>query len=106
MKVQKKEKILEIKSFEGSGHHGLEQEIAIMKKIDHPNLVRLHEVINDPEADLIYMIIEFIDGGQVCYPKYLQNTLDFSISRPIPRSKIWDYFRDCIRGLDYRNLNI
>ena len=30
-------------------------EIAIMKKLDHPNVIRLHEVIDDEEKDKIYM---------------------------------------------------
>lgn len=34
-------------------------EIAIMKKLDHPNVVRLHEVLDDEEKDKIYMSILF-----------------------------------------------
>ena len=30
-------------------------EIAIMKKLQHPNLIRLHEVIDDKENDKLYM---------------------------------------------------
>lgn len=30
-------------------------EIAIMKKLQHPNLVKLHEVIDDEENDKLYM---------------------------------------------------
>ncbi len=31
------------------------QEIAIMKKLDHPNVVKLVEVLDDPEQDNLYM---------------------------------------------------
>lgn len=31
------------------------REIAIMKKLDHPNVVKLVEVLNDQEADYLYM---------------------------------------------------
>jgi len=31
------------------------KEIAIMKKLDHPNVVKLHEVIDDEEEDKLYM---------------------------------------------------
>ena len=31
------------------------KEIAVMKKLDHPNVIRLHEVIDDEERDKLYM---------------------------------------------------
>jgi [calcium/calmodulin-dependent protein kinase] kinase len=31
------------------------REIAIMKKLDHPNVVKLVEVLNEQEADHLYM---------------------------------------------------
>ena len=31
------------------------KEIAVMKKLRHKNIVRLHEVIDDNEGDKIYM---------------------------------------------------
>ena len=31
------------------------KEIAIMKKLDHPNVVKLVEVVDDPEEDNLYM---------------------------------------------------
>jgi [calcium/calmodulin-dependent protein kinase] kinase len=36
-------------------------EIAIMKKLQHPNLIRLHEVIDDDENDKLYMSKIFIN---------------------------------------------
>lgn len=31
-----------------------------MKKIDHPHLVKLFEVIDDPDDNKIYMIMEYM----------------------------------------------
>src|SRR5207244_203400 len=39
------------------------REVAIMKKLDHPNIVRLVEVMCDAESDLIMLVMEFAEGG-------------------------------------------
>lgn len=31
------------------------KEIAIMKKLDHPNIIKLHEVIDHEKGDKLYM---------------------------------------------------
>ena len=42
-----------------------EKEIAIMKKLEHPCLVKLYEVIDDPESDLLVMVMEYMEKGTV-----------------------------------------
>ena len=34
------------------------REVALMKKLVHPNVVRLLEVIDDPQNDLLFMVSE------------------------------------------------
>ena len=36
-----------------------------MKQIDHPNCVQLFEVIDDEQRDELYLVMEFIDGGDL-----------------------------------------
>ncbi len=43
----------------------VEEEVAIMKKLEHRNLVRLHEVMDDDEDDSMFMVLEYVDGGCV-----------------------------------------
>jgi len=31
------------------------REIAIMKKLNHPNVIKLYEVLDDPEEDKMYL---------------------------------------------------
>ena len=42
------------------------REISIMKRLNHPNLVLLKEVIEDiGESKKIYIILEYVDGGMI-----------------------------------------
>ena len=45
--------------------HQVYREIAVMKKLDHPNVVKLVEVLDDPEDDNLYMVFEYLEGGEV-----------------------------------------
>ena len=49
------------------GLSDLNTEIAILKKLIHPNIVRLIEVMNDPKHDIVYMVFELLEhGSNVC----------------------------------------
>ncbi|KAH7021152.1 kinase-like domain-containing protein [Microdochium trichocladiopsis] len=43
------------------------KEIAILKKIRHPNVVALLEIIDDPELKKIYMVLEHVELGEVVW---------------------------------------
>lgn len=43
----------------------VETEIAIMKQMSHPNLVHLYEVIDSPESDILYMVLEYMPLGEI-----------------------------------------
>ncbi|KAN0061183.1 hypothetical protein ACQY0O_006918 [Thecaphora frezii] len=43
------------------------REIAIMKKCSHQNVVRLREVIDDPQSKKIFMVLEFMEGGEIIW---------------------------------------
>ncbi|KKA28727.1 hypothetical protein TD95_004823 [Thielaviopsis punctulata] len=49
--------------------HKTMREIAILKKIRHPNVVALLEVIDDPELKKIYMVLEYVELGEICWRK-------------------------------------
>ncbi|KAK5175316.1 serine/threonine-protein kinase gin4 [Saxophila tyrrhenica] len=50
-----------------SGHrpipYGLEREIAVMKLLEHPNIVRLFDVWENRNE--LYLIMEYVDGGEL-----------------------------------------
>lgn len=43
----------------------VEREIALMKKLSHPNLVAFYDAIDSPESDILYMVIEYMPLGEI-----------------------------------------
>jgi len=43
----------------------VQQEIAIMKKLCHDHLVQMFEVIDDPDGDQLYMVLEYVPNGTI-----------------------------------------
>ncbi|KAJ2368633.1 hypothetical protein IW150_005358, partial [Coemansia sp. RSA 2607] len=72
----------------------VKREIAILKKCRHPNVVRLREVIDDAHARRIYLVIEYMDGGEI---KWRDEdglpAMDASEARSV--------FRDLVLGVEY-----
>ncbi|XP_054280477.1 calcium/calmodulin-dependent protein kinase kinase 2 isoform X1 [Macrosteles quadrilineatus] len=68
------------------------REIAVLKKLDHPNVVKLIEVLDDPSEDHLYLVFELLERGEV---------LQLPNENPLSESQAWGYFRDTILGLEY-----
>ncbi|KAJ6446370.1 CMKK2 protein [Purpureocillium lavendulum] len=73
----------------------IREEIAIMKKLDHPNLVQLIEVLDDPEEDSLYMVLEMCKKGVV-----MKVGLDEDAD-PYSSETCRYWFRDLILGIEY-----
>lgn len=41
----------------------LGREIGIMKMFNHPHIVRLHEVIDDPKDEKLHLIMDYCPNG-------------------------------------------
>ncbi|XP_076817094.1 calcium/calmodulin-dependent protein kinase kinase 1-like isoform X1 [Clavelina lepadiformis] len=68
------------------------REIALLKKLDHPNVVKLVEVLDDPDDDSLYMVFELMKEGEV---------LDVPTTEPLKENVAQRYFRDVLLGLEY-----
>ncbi|KAJ3225195.1 Calcium/calmodulin-dependent protein kinase kinase 1 [Clydaea vesicula] len=80
-------------SFDNSS--AIKREIAIFKKMSHPNINALVEVLDDPDEDNLYMIFELCEYGQIMkirIGEYVQG-----YSEDLARLMI----RDVILGLEY-----
>ncbi|KAH8288959.1 hypothetical protein KR044_003173, partial [Drosophila immigrans] len=68
------------------------REIAVLKKLDHPNIVKLVEVLDDPLEDSLYMVFELVKKGEVlCIPT----------DKPLSEERAWNVIRDTLLGLEY-----
>lgn len=73
----------------------IREEIAIMKKLNHPNLVSLIEVLDDPEEDSLYMVLEMCKKGVI-----MNVGLD-EVAVPYVEEECRCWFRDLILGIEY-----
>ncbi|KAI7935048.1 hypothetical protein MJO29_016311 [Puccinia striiformis f. sp. tritici] len=100
----------------------IRNEVAIMKKINHTHLVRLHEVLDIENQDSLYMVMEFCPGGTL--QKLVQLHASTSvITTTLPERPDSDkidlspksngigpviarkYFRQIVLGIDYLHRN-
>ncbi|XP_018547396.1 calcium/calmodulin-dependent protein kinase kinase 1 isoform X2 [Lates calcarifer] len=68
------------------------QEIAILKKLDHINIVKLVEVLDDPAEDNLHMVFELMRKGPV---------MEVPADNPLSEEQARLYFRDVILGIEY-----
>ncbi|KAI1900690.1 hypothetical protein AGOR_G00052500 [Albula goreensis] len=68
------------------------QEIAILKKLDHPNVVKLVEVLDDPGEDHLYMVFELVKQGAV---------MEIPTDKPLTEDQARFYFQDLLRGIEF-----
>ncbi|KAI3628106.1 hypothetical protein CBS14141_002107 [Malassezia furfur] len=70
-------------------------EVAIMKKLRHPNVIRLYEVLEDSEHDNLYMVFEYCANGAICDVKPGKQ------ASPLPETTARKYFGQVLSGIDY-----
>eukprot|EP00727_Mastigamoeba_balamuthi_P012061 m51a1_g7478 putative calcium calmodulin dependent protein kinase (633) ;mRNA; r:205840-208565 len=69
--------------------------IALMKRLRHPNIVQLLEVMDDPTQDCFYMVMEHMKKGSI-----MQLRAGESVE-PLDPEFMWSAFRDIVAGLEY-----
>lgn len=60
--------------------------------MDHPNVVKLVEVLDDPIEDSLYLVFELVQLGEV---------LSIPTETPLSEERAWSVFRDALLGLEY-----
>ncbi|XP_059187721.1 calcium/calmodulin-dependent protein kinase kinase 1b [Centropristis striata] len=68
------------------------REIAILKKLHHPNVVKLVEVLDDPDEDGLHMAFELMTKGPV---------MEVPTDEPFTEEQARFHFRDVVLGIEY-----
>ena len=88
---------LEILSKSISGISQLESEIEIMRSLDHPNIIKLKEVVHVPKKKWVYMVLQYADCGS------LDDLLSTGVS--LSSDQIRYIFKQVVEGLYYLHQN-
>ncbi|KAL9653637.1 hypothetical protein ABK040_009114 [Willaertia magna] len=78
----------------------VQREIAILKKLDHSNIVKLYEVIDDPKNDMLYLVIEYVENGPILT---MSETSTSAVAKPCKYTlnQVRKYMIQIIAGLQY-----
>ena len=79
------------------------REIDIHKMLHHPNIIRLHEVIDDSTDDKAYLIMDYAQVGRIMEHNKETNTFRF-LGKPdydLPEKDVRKYAKQILRGLVY-----
>ncbi|WVQ62880.1 uncharacterized protein L199_001029 [Kwoniella botswanensis] len=81
----------------------IRREIAVMKKLDHPNIIHLYEAISVPTADALFLVLEYLPGGTLMQVNVGED--DSNAKAPFELSQTREYFRQLCLGLEYLHAN-
>ncbi|EGG16965.1 putative protein serine/threonine kinase [Cavenderia fasciculata] len=74
------------------------REIEIMKLMDHPNIVRLLDVVEKKEDKMSFLVVEYVSGGEL---------FDYIVAREFIKEKeARKFFRQMISAIEYCHANL
>ncbi|KAK7200694.1 Protein kinase domain/Protein tyrosine kinase [Novymonas esmeraldas] len=75
------------------------REVDIMKKLRHRNIVSLYEVIDDPNADKLYLVMQYVEKGVIAQVQVRAGS--DCVCEPVPPAQLARYTREMLAGLQY-----
>ncbi|XRB07794.1 calcium/calmodulin-dependent protein kinase kinase [Pycnococcus provasolii] len=83
----------------GAVYDSLRKEVAVMKKVRHPNCVKLFEVIEDTAESKMVLVIEYVPGGA------LSCLFHTSGDEPVDPLELCLIMRGCCAGAEFLHSN-
>ncbi|KAI9734969.1 MAG: hypothetical protein M1834_002051 [Cirrosporium novae-zelandiae] len=72
----------------GNAENKVKKEVAILKKARHEHVVSLLEVIDDPNRQKVYLVLEFVELGEIVWRKRGTPEIVFIEKRRLDREKM------------------
>jgi serine/threonine protein phosphatase PrpC/tRNA A-37 threonylcarbamoyl transferase component Bud32 len=80
----------------------VKREIAIMKKLSHPHVLRLFEVMDDPKVNKLYLVLEYMKLGDLM--QIMRGDAKVYRCDRMREAPLWTVFRQVTSGLEYLHL--
>ena len=74
----------------------IKREFTVMKKLNHPNIIKLHEVFFDSENKNVYLVLDYYEKGDL---------FNFLKGKPLKEKYSKKYMRQLASGLKYLHEN-
>mmetsp|Transcript_32573 Transcript_32573/g.74688 ORF Transcript_32573/g.74688 Transcript_32573/m.74688 type:complete len:568 (-) Transcript_32573:460-2163(-) len=81
----------------GNAYDSVLREVAVMKRLKHPHVVNLYEVIDDPDKDQLFLVLEFVSGGDLSKP--------IKEKRRPPEAELRIWLQGVLLGLEHLHLS-
>lgn len=112
VKILKKDQLKKVQSGGDSALATIKKEIQIMVALKHPNLCKLYEIIEDSKNGKLYLVMEYLAGGQLfsveektgrCFTK--RKIEGNEVPMLFPRERLKKYVVAVCNGLEYLHFN-
>jgi serine/threonine protein kinase len=74
----------------------VQSEINIMKRISHPNIIKIYAVMDDVQEGKLYLVMEYLPGGQI-----FKLPAENEVAQPLPMSQLRRYTMGIALGLQH-----
>jgi [calcium/calmodulin-dependent protein kinase] kinase len=87
---QPRRKLTAFNSLSQNHSNQIKREVAIMKKVNHPAIVKVRELIDAPNSDKIFLVLEYLSGGEIIWDQH-----------PLASQDCIHIFRKLVQGVNY-----
>ena len=82
-----------------ANYEDIKREIEIMKLLNHKNVLRLYEVMDDPKVNKLYLVIEHMQFGDLL--SMIKDPNNEGKYKPLTDYELWSLFLQVLDGLKY-----